>query len=42
MRVKVLTDQLKKVQMQSATQIDQSGVLHERRQTDIKQSETRL
>ena len=41
-KVKALADQLKKVQSQSATQMDNSAVLHERRQTDIKQSETRL
>ena len=41
-KVKVLTDQLRKLQAQSATQIDNSAVLHERRQTDIKQSDVRL
>ena len=40
--MKVLGEQLKKVQAQSGTQMDNSAVLHERRQTDVKQSETRL
>ena len=41
-KVKQLADQLKKVHGQSVTQMENCQVLHERRQTDIKQSETRL
>ena len=41
-KVKVLSEQLRKLQTLSANQMDNSQVLHERRQTDIKQSETRL
>lgn len=38
----MLNEQLKKLQVLSANQIDNSQVLHERRQTDVKQSETRI
>ena len=41
-KVKSLADQLKKVHGSSVTQMENTAVLHDRRQTDIKQSETRL